>query len=265
MLNSGRWLAKATLIAVARPKLDRRKSSVVDEYSTGWESYSKYLDECATIDDWLRIKGVEDVPHFCNVSGHLEYQAFHADDFNRRKILETLKREFQDAKSVTEYGCGLGRNLLFLKQQLPHVEFYGYELCKPGVRIAQAAASKFGFEVAYSQLDYVEGLERNYVFPKTDVAFTMYSLEQLPTSNKRALENILMHTELGSIHIEPVPENYPHTFRGVVGRLNHWKVDYLRNFEMTVSSLNLREIKREFLDCSHNPLMFPTLYVLKKN
>ena len=265
MLDGVKWLAKAAFYAVIRSKMDRQKVNVQDEYSEGWASYSKYLNSCIVLEDWLQIKGVEDVPHFCNISGKLTYQPFYSMEFNRRKILDTLQREFPDAKSVTEYGCGIGRNLLFLKQHMPHVEFYGYELCKPGVEIAQSAAKKFGLDVNYSQLDYVGGGEIDYVFQKTDVAFTMYSLEQLPNSNKLAMENILRHTNYGSIHIEPVPENYPYSFRGIIGRLDHWKANYLKNFEKNISDIAPGRIKTEPLDCSHTPLMFPTLYVIKKN
>lgn len=265
MLNKSKWVARAAYRAIRSQKMNRQKIAVQDEYSAGWESYAKYLEGCASLDDWLRIKGVEDVPHYCNVSGRIEYQAFNSADFNKRKILETLLREFPRVKSVTEYGCGVGRNLLFLKQQLPQVEFYGYELCKPGVEVAQAAAKKFGLDVKYSQLDYVAGQQSDYVFPITDVAFTLYSLEQLPTSNKLAMTNILAHTKLGSIHIEPVPENYPISLRGLIGRLDHWKADYLRGFEQNLSEIDLGEVKREFLGSAHNPLMFPTLYVIRKS
>jgi hypothetical protein len=194
----------------------------------------------------------------------VKLQAFDWQYFNRNKVFEALRREFPNARSVTEYGSGVGRNLLFLKQRMPEVEFYGYELCRPGVELARAAAAKFGLQVQYSQLDYVGGAESEYVFPHTDVAFTMYSLEQIPVANKTALENMHRHVTLGSIHIEPVPENYPYTVRGMVGRLDHWKADYLRNFENNISTIDLAEIKRDRLNSAHNPLMFPTLYVLKK-
>jgi hypothetical protein len=132
------------------------------------------------------------------------------------------------------------------------------------VELAEAAAIKFGLDVSYSQLDYVGGSASDYVFPSTDVSFTMYSLEQLPDTNKAAVENILRHTTYGSIHIEPVPEMYPITLRGLIGRIDHWKANYLRNFERNISKLEKVEITRESLDSSHNPLMFPTLYVMKK-
>lgn len=264
MFKNTKWLVKTAYIALMRPKQNREKTAVLEEYSAGWQSYSDQLEKCAALEDWLLIKGFEDILGYCQISGELKYQKFDSGDFNKRKILETLLREFPEVESITEYGCGIGRNLLFIKQQFPHLKCYGYELCLPGVEIAQAAANKFGLDVQFSQLDYVNGLDTEYVFPNTDVSFTMYSLEQLPTSNKQAVENILRHTNHGSIHLEPVPENYPFTLRGIIGRIDHWKADYLRNLDKNVSSLNLKEVKAETLNTSHNPLMFPTLYVLKK-
>lgn len=264
MLAEMNWYAGATYRAIRRPRMLRGQHAVLDEYSPAWERYAEYMDRCDILWDWLRIKGVEDIPRFCNVSGSLRFEDFDMGAFNKQKIFSALRNEFRNAKSVTEYGCGIGRNLLYIKQQMPHLQCYGYELCKPGVEIAQAAARKFGLDVHYAQLDYVQGGKDDYVFPDTDVAFTMYSLEQLPDTNKIGVENILRHTRLGSIHIEPVPENYPLTYRGILGRLNHWKVNYLRDFERNVSSIALSGIKREYVNYAHNPLMFPTVYVLKK-
>lgn len=265
MLVDFRWLAGAAVRAVLRPRMDRQKSNVLTEYSAGWESYARYLDQCVTLDDWLKIRGVEDVISYCQVSGKVKCESFDSGEFNKRKILTTLQRDFPTAKSVTEYGCGIGRNLLFLKRQLPHLKCYGYELCKPGVELAAAAAQKFGLDVSYSQLDYVGGNESEYIFPKTDVSFTLFSLEQLPNTNKIAVENILRHTVYGSIHLEPVPEMYPFTLRGLIGRMDHWKANYLRNFERNISELANIVITRESINSSHNPLMFPTLYVIKKS
>lgn len=264
MLEKTKWLLWATGFAIIRQRMGRQTNQVTDEYSASWQSYAQYLDKCSTLDEWMEIKGVEDRPNFCNVDGKLVYRHFDSRDYNRRLVLETIQREFPNVKSITEYGCGLGRNLLYLKKHLPNVECYGYELCMPGVEIARAASKKWGLSVKYSQLDYVCGTDAEYVFPQTDVAFTMYSLEQLPDSNKQAMENILRHTTCGSIHIEPVPENYPNTLRGIVGRLDHWKANYLRNFEHNLSELKGISIGRQYLATAHNPLMFPTLYVVKK-
>jgi SAM-dependent methyltransferase len=264
VISESKWIIKAGLHAIVRKKNNRQKSTVLDEYTAGWEMYAEYLDKCETLSDWLDIKGLEDIPSHCQIGGKTVYKVFNSGAFNKQKILESLQSNFVTAKSVTEYGCGLGRNLLFLKQQMPNVEFYGYELCEAGVEVANAAAKKFGLDIQFSQLDYARGDEADFIFPHTDVAYTMYSLEQLPSSNKEAVRNILNHTHLGSIHLEPVVENYPLTLRGLIGRLDHWKADYLSNFEKNISDLDIASFEKEVLDSSHNALMFPSIYVIKK-
>jgi hypothetical protein len=264
MFKKLKWLVLATSMAIIRRKMRRKTTNVSDEYSAGWSSYEQYLSKCNSMEEWMEINGLEDQPAYCNLSGKLEYCQFNWRDANLRLLLETLRREFPNARSITEYGCGIGRNLLYLKKHLPEMECYGYELCQPGVEIAQAAAKKWGLSVSYSQLDYVNDEDDKYSHPLTDIAFTMFSLEQLPDTNKQAMENILRHISVASIHIEPVPENYPLTLRGVVGRLDHWKASYLANFERSLSSLAEVSIERTRLDTSHNPLMFPTFYVIRK-
>ena len=54
----------------------------------------------------------------------------------------------------------------------------------------------------------------------TDIAFTILSLEQLPDQNLKAIQNIHSRVKMGSIHVEPVCENYPYNFRGVMGNRN---------------------------------------------
>lgn len=264
MFKETQWLMKATAIAISRPRLGRKTSNVTDEYSAGWSTYRQYLDQCESLEDWLTIKGVEDKKSYANINGKLKFQYFNSMDFNRDLLLKTIQRNFPDAQSITEFGCGIGRNLLYIKKHLPYMACFGYELCQPGVDIARLAAKRWNLDVQYNQLDYVNDEKDKYVFPASNLAFTMYSLEQLPDSNRQAMQNILQHTIDGSIHIEPVPENYPFNVRGIIGRLDHWKANYLRNFEQGLSTLGKIKIHRTALDSAHNPLMFPTLYVIKK-
>lgn len=264
MLNDMKYLAKRTYSAFRRQKIDRNTTSVESEYSDGWNQYWEFLQRARSIEDWLMIKGFEDVEGYFNVEGRLSYQTFDYTGFNRAKLLESLTHNFPNAASITEYGCGVGRNVLWLKHCNPRWQVYGYELCKPGVEIARKAAEKFGVDVTYGQLDYLKDPTEKYVFENTDVGFTIFSLEQLPRENRQAVQNILTHVNLGTIHIEPVPENYPLTYRGFIGRLEHWKVDYLQGFNETVKTFQLSEIAVQRLKSAHNALMFPTLYVLRK-
>ena len=85
-----------------RPKQNREKTAVLEEYSAGWQSYSDQLEKCAALEDWLLIKGFEDILGYCQISGELKYQKFDSGDFNKRKILETLLREFPEVESITD-------------------------------------------------------------------------------------------------------------------------------------------------------------------
>ncbi len=258
------YLLKSSLYVVARPKLTRGSIDVESEYSDSWNQYWDHLGRARNLDEWLRIPGVEDRPAYFSIDGRLCHAGFDSMAYYRSWLTGALKTSFGAAESVTEFGAGLGRNILFLKSAMPHLAMYGYELCTPGVEIARKAAEKFGIDCQYSQLDYVRSPPAAYVFPGTDVAFTMFSLEQIPRANLEALKNIHGHCALGSIHIEPVPENYPVTYRGLLGRLDHWKVDYLSGFDRNVRSLELERVSKELLTSSHNPLMYPSMYVLQK-
>jgi hypothetical protein len=257
------FYARSAVLTLRRGQQRRDGAAVLSEYSSGWDQYRMYLQRAARLDEWMNIPGVEDQPAFHNVNGALSYEVFDSADYYRRTLLRNLRQHFPNARSITEFGCGVGRNLLFLKRELPELQSFGYELCQPGVEVAVAAAAKFGLDISYSQLDYVNDPSEKYVFPATDVAFTMFSLEQLPRNNDVALKNILSRVRMGSIHIEPVPENYPWSIRGVLGRIEHRKVDYLSEFDATVRALNMPNVTVERMTSAHNPLMYPSLYVLK--
>ncbi len=259
------FLARKAYFVLRRPRLDRHTFNVLQEYSDGWNQYRAHLERAHSLHDWLRIPGLEDQPAFYNVNGDLRYESFDSVGYYRCILLDALRRHFPQARSVAEFGAGVGRNVLFLKRELPDWDVYGYELSSPGVEVAQAAAEKFGLQARYVQLDYLNDPPAKYAFPVTDVAYTMFSLEQLPRQNERAVRNMLDHVQLGTIHIEPVPENYPFSARGLLGRLDHWKVDYLSGFDRAVRELGLKQVIVERVASAHNPLMFPSLYVLKKD
>lgn len=258
------YFARMAAIILRRPKLDRTTQNVLHEYSEGWNAMRDHMARARDIEEWLNIAGMDEAPSFYNIDGKLEYRNFNSTDYYRGKLLAALKTYFPHAQSVTEFGAGVGRNLLFLKRQLPEIAGQGYELCPPGVEIGRAAAKKFGVPVEYAQLDFVKDPPAKYILPKTDVGFTMFALEQIPHDVPRALDNILGRVNMGTIHMEPVPENYPITPRGIIGRIDHWKVDYLSGFDRAVRALKQLDVTVEPVSSAHNSFMFPSLYVLRK-
>lgn len=263
-LDKIRHISKLGYVAIRRPSISRSKTTVLSEYESGWQSYESVLEKCDSLESWLHLNQTERSPIVCNLNGKLSFTDYNMSEFNRNALLDCIHNQFKIISSITEFGSGLGLNLLTIKSRFPHIQCYGYELCENGVKVAREAAKKFGIDVEYSQLDFINDTEDKYVFPKTDIAFTMYALEQIPSKSDIAIAHILKHVTQGSIHIEPVVENYPFTIRGFLGRLEHWKVDYLRNFESNLKQIPNIQFHKKQLNTSHNPLMFPSMYCVKK-
>jgi len=254
------------LVLLAKPKDTRDTEFVNEGYGARWERYMRRLEQSTTLDEWLWIHGYDDVATTSFIRGRVHRGSdWDANKYYVDEIERTIRERFPNARSITEYGCGVGRPLLALKKRFPEMACYGYELTHEGVGVARSAAAKFGLDVKFSQLDYIKDGEDKYVHPRTDLALTIFSLEQIPHVSPVAVKNMLDHVKMGSIHVEPVPENYPMSYFGVLGRLYTKKVDYLQNFDSAVRALPVSDVQIRVLDSSHNPLIpAPSIYSLVK-
>ncbi|MFO1257754.1 MAG: class I SAM-dependent methyltransferase [Gammaproteobacteria bacterium] len=257
-------MAQLGYVAFRRGRINRDTEEVKTEYNATWNQFKNILINSESLDKWLSLNGLEDLKHLKNYEGQMCYSSFNVGNYNREMILKSILENFHNVQSITEFGCGVGRNLLYIKSKYPNIECYGYDICKEGISVAKDASEKFGVEVKYAVLDYVNAKDDDYIFPVTDVAFTLYSLEQISSRVETALINILSKVKYGTVHIEPIPENYPRTIRGFIARLDHWKVDYIRGFENRLQTIGDIIFTKKMLGTSHNVLMFPTLYCLKK-
>ena len=255
---------KLAVFVISRKKIQRTVNQVEDEYTTGWNMYRNKLENSATIEDWLNDN--DGTAAYYNVEGKFSKQVFDSSDFYRKTFLNAFEKHYPDAKSVAEFGCGVGRNLIYLHKHYSNVKLYGFELCKPGVELANKAAQKFNLPIQYFQLDYLNWIPSHITIPNIDVGFTIFSLEQIPDDSLQALNNIMSRVNMGTFHLEPVVENYPWTIRGIIGRIDHYKVGYLNNFEKNARKVvGDKNINRQIYNTAHNPLMYPSLYILKKN
>jgi hypothetical protein len=253
------------LYLLATPRTRRDTEFVREGYTGSWSAYQKRLDRAKTLDEWLCIPGWDDAPTTHVYEGKVRHAGFDTNRYWMDEIEKTIREHFPGARSITEYGCGVGRNMLAMKKRFPEMACYGYELAEAGVEVARNAAKKFGLDVQYAQLDYVKDGPAKYVHPKTDLALTVFSLEQIPHVSPVAVKNMLDHVVLGTIHVEPVCENYPKSYLGVLGRLYSKRVDFLQNFDFGVRALPVSSVHRKVLDTSHNPLIpNPSVYALVK-
>lgn len=263
-MNKYSYFINLTKNAILGKKIDRTVEIVSDEYTAGWISFREKLEKSKTIEEWLNDN--DDVERYYNIDGELKKQVFDSSGFYRKILLDALEENYPEAKTVAEFGSGVGRNLIYLHQQHPELKFYGFELCKPGVELANAAAEKFNLPIQYFQLDYLNWMPSDINMPDIDVAFTNFSLEQIPKENLKALNNIMSKVNIGTFHLEPVVENYPWTIKGIISKLDHNKAGYLKNFDKNArKAVGENNVFRKIFNSAHNPLMFPSLYVLKKN
>ncbi|MGC4079555.1 MAG: class I SAM-dependent methyltransferase [Rubrivivax sp.] len=173
------------LYLLAAPRMRRDTEFVRDGYMGSWSAYEERLDRAATVDDWICIRGFDDAPTTHVFEGKIRHSGFDTNRVWIDEIVKTIAEHFPGARSITEYGCGVGRNLLAIKQRFPEMACYGYELADAGVHVARSAAKKFKLDVKYAQLDYIKDGRDKYVHPKTDLAITVFSLERNPARERR--------------------------------------------------------------------------------
>jgi SAM-dependent methyltransferase len=249
--------------AIRRPKMIRNTLAVTEEYTDTWNAFRDKLERSSTVAEWLNDN--DGIERYYNIDGRYSKQVFDSADFYRKTMLDGFERNYRGAKSVAEFGCGVGRNLIYLHLAHPELKLYGFELCKPGVELGNAAAKKFNLPITYTQLDYLNWIPADIKMPDIDVAFTIFSLEQIPDKNDIALQNIMSKVNMGTFHLEPVVENYPWTIRGMISKIDHYKVGYLKNFDKNARMVaGNSNVTKEIYGTAHNPLMYPSLYVCRK-
>lgn len=256
---------KSALNILLQPSYKRTTSVVSDTYDNHWGNYEKALDECNSIEEWLWYG--TDINANYNKNGRFQYGVFNSPKYYRNIIENAITDNFHSPKSISEYGCGIGRNLIYLYLKYPEISYTGYELSKEGVRLANKAANKFNLPIKYYQLDLVISPDSNTDILTSDLGLTVFALEQIPEAdrNRKALENIAARTNMGTIHLEPVVENYPNDLKGRLSKYKHHKDSYLTHFEENLSKIDKLEIiLKKTYNTAHNPYMYPSLYVSKK-
>jgi SAM-dependent methyltransferase len=175
----------------------------------------------------------------------------------REAILKLLAREIAGVSSVTEVGCGTGRNLLYLKRASPRIAFTGIDTSPASIALARRAGDAFGLDVAWHVADATADPA-----PPADVIITCHVLEMMPRLFPNALRAILAAARDRVVLVEPFPELWSWDLRGVTSRLRAVVLDRLRNALPTTlrlaNALGWR-LHIERLDVADNPLNQPSL------
>lgn len=133
--------------------------------------------------------------------------------------------------TVVEFGCGDGRNLLYLQHAFPDRTYVGLELSAVSCALARRLAERFGGDVTYHQADATDAthaLPAALAPRSAALVYSCHALEQMPRLFVRALALMAEASRDAVVLLEPVPELWPWSPRGMVSRLRVRAIDRLR-------------------------------------
>ena len=219
------YAARIVARKVLRRSYRRDPAAVIAEYA---EARQAFLDEWRrarpSLDEFLLAEADDNVGarYHQLIDGRL------ATGANREARARLLKMIVEAVcsyapRSVMEFGCGTGRNLMAIKRVLPDTRCIGLELTAPSVELANEASAHYGVPVEARVADVTSKLDLD----KVDVCYSMHALEQIPNAS-RVLEQMFALSTKSVILFEPIVEKYPRTIRGAAARMRAYHLDRLR-------------------------------------
>jgi SAM-dependent methyltransferase len=178
------------------------------------------------------------------------------DRIAREYLLERLEKRIGELLpeghgTVVEFGCGMGRNLFFLKRKFPSLKLVGLELTPSTVESARKLAREAGLDITFEVADMTKKLP----IEGADVAFSVHALEQLPRDFPAAVDNMLAVAAKGAVFFEPVHELFPKTLRGLAARFRIFNADHLNGLVAHLeTSANAKIVSAKAMPTVGNPL-----------
>ena len=160
----------------------------------------------------------------------------------------------QNPREVCEVGCGHGRNLFYLANRMPSIEFSGYELSAAAVNVAQRLqqldlpCTEYGrlYRLENSTMDNVRRIrfEQASAFKlpaadeSFDLVFTSAALEQMQDGLDDALAEIRRVARRHVLLYEPFGD-----YNDSLGRLYLWSRNYFRLRTSDLARHGLRVVR----------------------
>lgn len=174
----------------------------------------------------------------------------------RRQVADTLlglvAAHTAPGDVIIEFGCGDGRNLIYLNQKLPDRRYLGFELSPRSVDLCRAAASHYGCAVHFEAQDVTQPIETN--LPQSRLCFSVHALEQMPRGFQQAIRNMIATQPDTIVMLEPVHELYAWSIRGFLGCFRARVLDRLCGLPRFLRSLPFGAIDKMPLGYADNPL-----------
>lgn len=119
-------------------------------------------------------------------------------------------RFFARVKSVYEFGCGSGFNLVAFSQQFPHVNLYGLDWSKSSYEMVGMLAKSHGMKIRGLPFNFFEPDQRLDLDPDSGV-LTMCALEQVGPRHAPFVDYVLAKKPQICVNMEPLVDLYDET------------------------------------------------------
>jgi len=178
-------------------------------------------------------------------------------DFLRVCRAFLFDRFLRDAKSVYEFGCGSGFNLVALQRQLPGKRLCGLDWSTSSNETLNLLGQKLGTDITGRHFDFFEP-DSNFEFGDNGAALTMCALEQVGSRHDRFVDFLLEKRPAICVNMEPLLELYDeHNLVDHLAARYHRKRGYLEGFLTALRAL-ADEKRIEILDVRR--FFFGSLY-----
>lgn len=172
------------------------------------------------------------------VADRLAYGSYRVPrDVNLTRLTAHVGSSTDPGDTVVEFGCGDGRNLIYLQRAFPDREFVGLELSEVSCALARRLAERFDADVTIHEADVTAALPAALPPQSAALAYSCHALEQMPRIFARALANMALVSRNAIVLLEPVPELWPWNLRGLVSRLRVRAIDRMRGLTVAAARL----------------------------
>lgn len=228
------YFAPRALRRLLFPLRDRNPGMVKTNYDNRYQNdLDSFRKEKPSFENYLF--GGSHTPEWVLVDGKVVFGPYAETYKSFLPQLEKFLAPYlvQSGATIVEFGCGNGRNLLYLKSRYPQIHFVGVELSPVGVELAREASAVYNLDVKFLQADLTVPVDFGL---HAAMCYSCFSLEQMPRKIMGAVANMLRMTDGKIILFEPVPELYPWNLRGITSRCKAIMIDHVRNVTQTLKS-----------------------------
>lgn len=201
------------MILEAVQRLEPNAVSVVGkdrkpDWEAGWsENLAEFLSEGHKLDSLIPkyIRPNEVVRLFGQYAR--PHNPHFVRDYTKTYRAWLAHRFFADATAIYEFGCGPASHVAYFAETFPDKAVVGLDWAEASVRIIDAIASHYGWNVSGHRFDFFAP-NHGIRLPKDTAVLTFGALEQVGSNHGPFLDYLLDNRPMRCVHVEGINELY---------------------------------------------------------